>query len=147
MLSPTHRRAIKEESKVANRDWVDHQTLLDRVYPCFVHTCTYSCYIRVLIVPTHPQARLELNTRFNQSVYNRVYRIGTVCTTVFFVRQALIATVDMGKGILPGTAKLETTPLCIVFNLNTDWSFKIILLIYGQSIRFIKNLKMQMLCK
>ena len=22
---PTHRRAIKEESKVANRDWVDHQ--------------------------------------------------------------------------------------------------------------------------
>ena len=24
--SPTHRRAIKEESKVANRDWVDHQT-------------------------------------------------------------------------------------------------------------------------
>ena len=23
--SPTHRRAIKEESKVANRDWVDHQ--------------------------------------------------------------------------------------------------------------------------
>ena len=23
--SPTHRRAIKEESKVANRDWVDHE--------------------------------------------------------------------------------------------------------------------------
>ena len=23
--SPTHQRAIKEESKVANRDWVDHQ--------------------------------------------------------------------------------------------------------------------------
>ena len=23
--SPTHRRAIKEENKVANRDWVDHQ--------------------------------------------------------------------------------------------------------------------------
>ena len=23
--SPTHRRAIKEESKVANRYWVDHQ--------------------------------------------------------------------------------------------------------------------------
>ena len=23
--SPTHKRAIKEESKVANRDWVDHQ--------------------------------------------------------------------------------------------------------------------------
>ena len=23
--SPAHRRAIKEESKVANRDWVDHQ--------------------------------------------------------------------------------------------------------------------------
>ena len=23
--SPTHRRAIKEESKAANRDWVDHQ--------------------------------------------------------------------------------------------------------------------------
>ena len=23
--SPTHRCAIKEESKVANRDWVDHQ--------------------------------------------------------------------------------------------------------------------------
>ena len=23
--SPTHRRAIKEESKVANHDWVDHQ--------------------------------------------------------------------------------------------------------------------------
>ena len=23
--SPTHRRAIKEESKIANRDWVDHQ--------------------------------------------------------------------------------------------------------------------------
>ena len=25
VCSPTHRRAIKEESKVANRDWVDHQ--------------------------------------------------------------------------------------------------------------------------
>ena len=25
LLSPTHRRAIKEESKVAYRDWVDHQ--------------------------------------------------------------------------------------------------------------------------
>ena len=25
VLSPTHRRAIKEERKVANRDWVDHQ--------------------------------------------------------------------------------------------------------------------------
>ena len=25
VLSPTHWRAIKEESKVANRDWVDHQ--------------------------------------------------------------------------------------------------------------------------
>ena len=24
-LSPTHRRAIKEENNVANRDWVDHQ--------------------------------------------------------------------------------------------------------------------------
>ena len=24
--SPTHRRVIKEESKVANSDWVDHQT-------------------------------------------------------------------------------------------------------------------------
>ena len=23
--SPTHRRAIKEERKVVNRDWVDHQ--------------------------------------------------------------------------------------------------------------------------
>ena len=23
--SPTHRRAINEESKIANRDWVDHQ--------------------------------------------------------------------------------------------------------------------------
>ena len=30
----THRRAIKEESKVANRDWVDHQAcrLLSRLY-------------------------------------------------------------------------------------------------------------------
>ena len=25
VLGPTHRRAIKEESKVANHDWVDHQ--------------------------------------------------------------------------------------------------------------------------
>ena len=25
VLSPTQQRAIKEESKVANRDWVDHQ--------------------------------------------------------------------------------------------------------------------------
>ena len=26
--SPTHRHAIEEESKVANRDWVDHQEFI-----------------------------------------------------------------------------------------------------------------------
>ena len=35
------------------------------------------------------QARLELNTRTSQPVYNRAYRIGTVCLTVLCVRQAL----------------------------------------------------------
>ena len=30
----------------------------------------------------------ELTTRTSQPVYNRVYRIGTVCLTVFCVRQA-----------------------------------------------------------
>ena len=36
-------------------------------------------------------SRLELNTHTSQPVYNRVYRIGTVCPTVFCVRQALTA--------------------------------------------------------
>ena len=40
-------------------------------------------------ISTHPQARLELNTRTSQPAYKRVYRIGTVCPTVFCVRQAL----------------------------------------------------------
>ena len=33
--------------------------------------------------------QLELNTRTSQPLYNRVYRVGTVCPTVFCVRQAL----------------------------------------------------------
>ena len=83
-LEPYNNR-MKIDLQTVFNPW---QTLLDREYPCFVRT--YSCYIRVSIVPTHPQARLEHYTRTSQPVYNRVYRIGTVCPTVFSVRQALI---------------------------------------------------------
>ena len=34
--SPTHRRAIKGESKVANRDWVDHQAYINVIANLFL---------------------------------------------------------------------------------------------------------------
>ena len=56
----THRRAIKEKSKVANRDWVDHQacsllkyTETIKLCPLDVYVCQFQLYERILVKFSH----------------------------------------------------------------------------------------------
>jgi len=49
-----------------------------------IHVILFALFYSYQLIP---QARLEPNTHTSRPVYNRVYRMGTVCPTVFCVRQ------------------------------------------------------------
>ena len=51
--SPTHRRANKSESKVANRDWIDHQACSLLQYDVTFTVSYFHGYLIIFIISHH----------------------------------------------------------------------------------------------